>query len=223
MRPAPGYADYRTPIAGLYQAGSATHGGGGVTGIPGLKVVRRSPTTAAPGASTCRADREPPAEADRFLGPRPRPSPRRPAGGPVERAQRANGPSGRERNKMERAQRANGATPAAVHGRSRRNECGGSGPERSEWGPRGAVAMSVDGANAVLSVRDLHVTYRGAGGGVPAVRGGQPRRAPGRDGGRGGGVRLRQVDDGHGPAPAAARPARRPKARSSSTATTCWP
>src|SRR5204863_10110319 len=30
MRPAPGYADSRTPIAGLYQAGSATHGGGGV-------------------------------------------------------------------------------------------------------------------------------------------------------------------------------------------------
>jgi len=39
MRPAPGYADYRTPIAGLYQAPSATHGRGGVTGIPGLKVV----------------------------------------------------------------------------------------------------------------------------------------------------------------------------------------
>jgi phytoene dehydrogenase-like protein len=39
MRPAPGYADYRTPIAGLYQASSATHGGGGVTGIPGFKVV----------------------------------------------------------------------------------------------------------------------------------------------------------------------------------------
>ncbi|MGZ6886222.1 MAG: phytoene desaturase family protein [Acidimicrobiia bacterium] len=39
LRPAPGYADYRTPIAGLYQASSATHGGGGVTGIPGLKVV----------------------------------------------------------------------------------------------------------------------------------------------------------------------------------------
>ena len=39
MRPAPGYADYRTPIDGLYQASSATHGGGGVTGIPGLKVV----------------------------------------------------------------------------------------------------------------------------------------------------------------------------------------
>jgi phytoene dehydrogenase-like protein len=41
MRPAPGYADFRTPIAGLYQAGSATHGGGGVTGIPGLGVVAR--------------------------------------------------------------------------------------------------------------------------------------------------------------------------------------
>jgi phytoene dehydrogenase-like protein len=41
QRPAPGYADYRTPIAGLYQAGSATHGGGGVTGIPALQVVRQ--------------------------------------------------------------------------------------------------------------------------------------------------------------------------------------
>ncbi len=39
LRPAPGYADYRTPIRGLYQASSATHGGGGVTGIPGLKAV----------------------------------------------------------------------------------------------------------------------------------------------------------------------------------------
>jgi phytoene dehydrogenase-like protein len=36
MRPAPGFADFRTPIKGLYQASSATHGGGGVTGIPGL-------------------------------------------------------------------------------------------------------------------------------------------------------------------------------------------
>lgn len=39
MRPAPGHADYRTPIRGLYQAGSATHGGGGVTGIPALQAV----------------------------------------------------------------------------------------------------------------------------------------------------------------------------------------
>jgi phytoene dehydrogenase-like protein len=40
-RPAAGYADLRTPIHGLYQAGSATHGGGGVTGIPGRNVVRQ--------------------------------------------------------------------------------------------------------------------------------------------------------------------------------------
>jgi phytoene dehydrogenase-like protein len=40
MRPAIGYADYRTPIRGLYQASSATHAGGGVTGLPGHHVVR---------------------------------------------------------------------------------------------------------------------------------------------------------------------------------------
>jgi phytoene dehydrogenase-like protein len=40
MRPAPGYADYRTPIAGLYQCSSATHAGGGVTGIPAYNCVR---------------------------------------------------------------------------------------------------------------------------------------------------------------------------------------
>jgi len=38
-RPAAGYADLRTPLRGLYQAGSSTHGGGGVTGIPGRNVV----------------------------------------------------------------------------------------------------------------------------------------------------------------------------------------
>jgi len=41
MRPAPGFADFRTPITGLYQASSATHGGGGVTGIPGLHATRQ--------------------------------------------------------------------------------------------------------------------------------------------------------------------------------------
>jgi phytoene dehydrogenase-like protein len=41
MRPAPGYADFRSPIDGLYQASSATHGGGGVTGIPGLQAARQ--------------------------------------------------------------------------------------------------------------------------------------------------------------------------------------
>ena len=40
MRPAPGYADYRTPIRGLYQASSATHAGGGVNGLPGHHAVR---------------------------------------------------------------------------------------------------------------------------------------------------------------------------------------
>lgn len=40
MRPSPGYADFRTPIRGLYHGSSATHGGGGVTGIPGWQVFR---------------------------------------------------------------------------------------------------------------------------------------------------------------------------------------
>jgi phytoene dehydrogenase-like protein len=40
LRPAPGYADYRTPVTGLYNASSATHAGGGVCGIPGLQAAR---------------------------------------------------------------------------------------------------------------------------------------------------------------------------------------
>ena len=40
MRPAPGYADYRTPLKGLYNASSATHAGGGVCGIPGYQAAR---------------------------------------------------------------------------------------------------------------------------------------------------------------------------------------
>jgi phytoene dehydrogenase-like protein len=40
MRPAPGYANYRSPIHGLYQASSATHAGGGVCGIPGHHAAR---------------------------------------------------------------------------------------------------------------------------------------------------------------------------------------
>jgi phytoene dehydrogenase-like protein len=39
-RPAAGYADYRSPIRGLYQAHSATHGGGGVGGIPGWQAAK---------------------------------------------------------------------------------------------------------------------------------------------------------------------------------------
>jgi phytoene dehydrogenase-like protein len=40
MRPAPGYADYRTPVTGLYYGSSATHAGGGVCGIPGWQAAR---------------------------------------------------------------------------------------------------------------------------------------------------------------------------------------
>jgi phytoene dehydrogenase-like protein len=35
LRPAPGWAQYRTPIRGLYMCGSATHPGGGIMGAPG--------------------------------------------------------------------------------------------------------------------------------------------------------------------------------------------
>jgi phytoene dehydrogenase-like protein len=42
MRPAPGYADYRTPVRGLYHGSSATHAGGGVCGIPGWQSFRQA-------------------------------------------------------------------------------------------------------------------------------------------------------------------------------------
>ena len=42
MRPAPGYADYRTPLRGLYHGSSATHAGGGVNGIPGWQAYRQA-------------------------------------------------------------------------------------------------------------------------------------------------------------------------------------
>ncbi|HET7666455.1 MAG TPA: NAD(P)/FAD-dependent oxidoreductase [Mycobacterium sp.] len=44
MRPAPGYADYRTPISGLYNGSSGTHAGGGVCGIPGWQAARAALT-----------------------------------------------------------------------------------------------------------------------------------------------------------------------------------
>jgi phytoene dehydrogenase-like protein len=40
MRPIPGYARYRTPVAGMYLCGAGTHPGGGVTGIPGHNAAR---------------------------------------------------------------------------------------------------------------------------------------------------------------------------------------
>ena len=39
-RPALGYADYRTPIKGLYLCGAGAHPGGGVTGAPGHNAAR---------------------------------------------------------------------------------------------------------------------------------------------------------------------------------------
>ena len=40
MRPTLGWADYRTPIAGLYLCGSGTHPGNGLTGAPGRNAAR---------------------------------------------------------------------------------------------------------------------------------------------------------------------------------------
>jgi phytoene dehydrogenase-like protein len=40
LRPAPGFADYRTPIHGLYLCGAAAHPGGGVMGAPGYNAAR---------------------------------------------------------------------------------------------------------------------------------------------------------------------------------------
>jgi phytoene dehydrogenase-like protein len=40
QRPVSGYADYRTPIRGLYICGSSMHPGGGVSGIPGYNAAR---------------------------------------------------------------------------------------------------------------------------------------------------------------------------------------
>lgn len=40
QRPISGYADYRTPIEGLYICGSSMHPGGGVSGIPGHNAAR---------------------------------------------------------------------------------------------------------------------------------------------------------------------------------------
>lgn len=39
-RPVPGYAQYRTPVSGLYICGSSTHPGGGVMGAPGANAAR---------------------------------------------------------------------------------------------------------------------------------------------------------------------------------------
>ena len=39
-RPVPGYAQYRSPVKGVYMCGSSTHPGGGVMGAPGANAAR---------------------------------------------------------------------------------------------------------------------------------------------------------------------------------------
>jgi phytoene dehydrogenase-like protein len=41
LRPAPGWAQYRMPVKGLYMCGSATHPGGGIMGAPGRNAAMR--------------------------------------------------------------------------------------------------------------------------------------------------------------------------------------
>jgi phytoene dehydrogenase-like protein len=41
LRPAPGWAQYRTPIRNLWMCGSAAHPGGGIMGAPGRNAARR--------------------------------------------------------------------------------------------------------------------------------------------------------------------------------------
>jgi phytoene dehydrogenase-like protein len=41
LRPAPGWAQYRTPINNLYMCGSATHPGGGIMGAPGRNAAMK--------------------------------------------------------------------------------------------------------------------------------------------------------------------------------------
>ena len=40
MRPVPGYADYRSPVAALYQCGASTHPGGAVSAVNGHNAAR---------------------------------------------------------------------------------------------------------------------------------------------------------------------------------------
>jgi phytoene dehydrogenase-like protein len=42
MRPVPGWAQYRTPITGLYLCGAGAHPGGGVTGAPGRNAAHQA-------------------------------------------------------------------------------------------------------------------------------------------------------------------------------------
>ena len=72
MRPAPGYADYRTPIAGLYHGSRGTHAGGGVCAIPAYKRAARRRRTAASGTRERTGPVRPPGDARGPVGRRRR-------------------------------------------------------------------------------------------------------------------------------------------------------
>jgi len=42
LRPVPRFAQYRTPVAGLYLCGAGSHPGGGLTGAPGANAARQA-------------------------------------------------------------------------------------------------------------------------------------------------------------------------------------
>ncbi len=50
LRPVPGFAQYKSPVKGLWMCGSATHPGGGIMGAPGrlaaLEILKQSKSTA---------------------------------------------------------------------------------------------------------------------------------------------------------------------------------
>src|SRR5437868_3037018 len=54
LRPVPGWAQYRTPVKGLYMCGSATHPGGGIMGAPGRLAALRILQDLKPGRALMR-------------------------------------------------------------------------------------------------------------------------------------------------------------------------
>ena len=117
LRPVPGWARYRTPLAGLYMCGSATHPGGGIMGAPGrlaaLEVLKD--IGEAPGEGRRRRDRRRPERARRGGAPR---EGRAEAG--RARAARGRGRRGRDRGVPPRLPRLDGGPhggPAAPEAR----------------------------------------------------------------------------------------------------------
>ena len=101
MRPAPGFADYRTPVPGLYYASSATHAGGGVCGIPGMQAARAA---MADRRAAVRGPRRRPSAAALATGDRtpPRNGRHRDARGPQRGAGRGQRPPGQPRRAHDR-------------------------------------------------------------------------------------------------------------------------